>query len=361
MSQAQQPTRDPKIWVQSPRKRAWYWRHPTSSFWKGPKSDRTWVPSIDAPSWLEPPPDDLNNIDDYPEEGETVRTPRPGAVGPASGPPPPQNASAAPPSYAGATAPTTRGNTFPSPAGRANAFAASQSSRIGGTNYVARSDDRDPPSYAVPSYQGYTGPMASTMRYRDQMVHSDSGAPYRRGEGRYDDSYRRGGQSPRHDPEMRHDAPPHHDMGRRTEGRPRGDMRNEYVNSLSSGSHRDDHRAQSQEARDRAWEQALRDRAARSRPAPASAGPAPASAIPNVDIAALDDRGQPILPTAAVGSDESDYGGTTDSEEEEKELKKFRAREQTSPYDGRCLARGTEWPGAPPLSTIGRCRRRTHQ
>ncbi|KAJ7688918.1 hypothetical protein B0H16DRAFT_1752993 [Mycena metata] len=53
----QQGQPDPKpLWVHSP-KGVFYWRHEYASYWKGPAKDRVWVPSMDTPLHLPPPPD----------------------------------------------------------------------------------------------------------------------------------------------------------------------------------------------------------------------------------------------------------------------------------------------------------------
>ncbi|KAJ7046411.1 hypothetical protein C8F04DRAFT_1248652 [Mycena alexandri] len=59
MSSGQQPQQlqhDPNRWVHSP-KGVFYWRHDVGSYWKGPPDDRVWVPSMDTPLQLPPPPD----------------------------------------------------------------------------------------------------------------------------------------------------------------------------------------------------------------------------------------------------------------------------------------------------------------
>ncbi|KAJ7160768.1 hypothetical protein C8R46DRAFT_1223112 [Mycena filopes] len=56
MSTQQNPAADPSRWVLS-RKGAFFWRHASQSFWKGEPDDRVWVPSMDTPPDMPPPPD----------------------------------------------------------------------------------------------------------------------------------------------------------------------------------------------------------------------------------------------------------------------------------------------------------------
>ncbi|KAJ7093008.1 hypothetical protein B0H15DRAFT_799442 [Mycena belliarum] len=66
---------------------------------------------------------------------------------------------------------------------------------------------------------------------------------------------------------------------------------------------------------------------------------------PDVTIAARDENGQPILPSVAVDDDVSDYGGSSDEDEEDelRNLKKFRTREDMRLQEN--ASRGT----APPV------------
>jgi hypothetical protein len=181
MSNPIAPTRDPKKWVQSP-KRVWYWRHPTGSFWKGPPDDRVWVPSIDAPPDLEPPPDDLDDSSGQDSATHQNDAPQPcapqqfGSVinllvgGLPRLPPPQENA----PQLMARPQPNAFGH---SPFGRGD-----ESTMRDGR---PRTDDhRDPaphttiwdshssqpPPYFSTTAGSYSGPWAHTMRHRDESA-----------------------------------------------------------------------------------------------------------------------------------------------------------------------------------------------
>ncbi|KAJ7602007.1 hypothetical protein DFH06DRAFT_1153209 [Mycena polygramma] len=123
-----------------------------------------------------------------------------------------------------------------------------------------------------------------------------------------------------------HDRRGQDDRGHLT---PRRDVRNSFADTLESGALRDDRRARAH-AQDRAKEEKLRELARGSRgsraPSSTKSADAPPHTVPDVEKAARDSRG-PILPTAAYDEDESEYGGTDDSDDEDEALKKYRARE----------------------------------
>ncbi|KAJ7678178.1 hypothetical protein DFH06DRAFT_1121690 [Mycena polygramma] len=352
------PERDPKIWVKS-KGGIWYWRHPTGSTWKGPRRDRVWVPSIDAPSWLPPPPDDFANIDA--EEGNLA--PAPIAPTHQFG----TTAPARPGAPSGAAAPA--GIPIPSVALRPSPFGNSGSSTgLWGGNALPAPGPR--PSYTTTGAVTYTGAFANTMRRRDEsraeqehldrerleaqrdrerrefersqrereqrererredrerLDREEREREHRRFEGAQEehrgDYYHHGssygGSSYSHSP-RRH----HNDYGHAT---PRRDVRNSFTDMLHGGSHREERRSQ-----DRAKEERLRDLARNSRgpraPSSTKSSEAKPHTVLDVDKAALDTRGQPILPTTAYDEDESEYGGTDDSDDEDAALKKYRARE----------------------------------
>ncbi|KAJ7665391.1 hypothetical protein DFH06DRAFT_1323785 [Mycena polygramma] len=371
--------RDPKIWVKS-RGGTWYWRHPSGSFWKGPRSDRAWVPAIDVPDWLPPPPDDFSNLD-----AEV------GSIAPAQ--PAPQQFGSVPANPPGNQQTAGVQNT---PARRPSAFGSASTVDRWGSTPLPRITQSTYTSGSVT----YTGPYANTMRHRDESARLDRERREREDRERMDrerdgaqrdrdrreqersmrersqrdrelrdreeerdrevrnrehrqfekaqngpqDGYHHGSASVRPD-----DGPPRReDLGRNT---PRRDVRSGYSDALQSGAHREEHRAQSQAHHERAKEQQLRDRVRESRgsKAPSSVSSATPSLreIPDVDKAKLDRTGHPIFPTAAVDEEESEYGGTTDSDEEEAELKKFRARESTRVGEARRKV-GAETPHAVP-------------
>ncbi|KAJ7665835.1 hypothetical protein DFH06DRAFT_1127040 [Mycena polygramma] len=356
------PERDPKIWVKS-KGGTWYWRHPTGSTWKGPRRDRVWVPSIDAPSWLPPPPDDFANVDT--EEGT-----------PASAPIAPlhqfgSTASARSGAPSGAIAP---GIPIPSVALRPNPFGSSSSSaRLWGGSTLPAPGTR--PSYTTTGAVTYTGAFANTMRHRDKSRAEQERRDRERLEAQHDRERREFERSQREreqrererrEDRERLDREEREREHRRFEGAqeehrgdyyhhgssyggsgygdsprchqddhghymPRRDVRNSFTDSLQGGSHREERRLQSQAMQDRAKEERLRDLARNSRgpraPSSNKSSDRKARTVPNVDKAALDTRGQPILPTAAYDEEESEYGGTDDSEDGDAALKKYRTWE----------------------------------
>ncbi|KAJ7670616.1 hypothetical protein DFH06DRAFT_1124932 [Mycena polygramma] len=362
--------RDPKIWVKS-RGGTWYWRHPSGSFWKGPLSDRAWVPAIDVPDWIPPPPDDFSNLDA--EVGSPV---------PAQ--PAPQLFGSVPANRTG-NQPTAGVQNTPAP--RPSAFNSATATDRWGSTPLPRAQS----TYTSGSVT-YTGPYASTMRARDESLRLDRERRERDDKARMDrerdeaqrDRDRRERDRSTREREQRSrelrdreeergreernrehrqferaqsgtqetyhhgSANAREDVGRQT---PRRDVRSGYSDALQSGAHREEHRAQSQAHHERAKEQQLRDRVRETRgskaPSSVSSTTPPLREVPDVDKAVLDRTGHPIFPTPAVGEEESEYGGTTDSDEEETELKKFRARESTRVGEARRKT-GAESPHAVP-------------
>ncbi|KAJ7672157.1 hypothetical protein DFH06DRAFT_1319585 [Mycena polygramma] len=340
--------RDPKIWVKS-KGGTWYWRHPTGSSWKGPRRDRVWVPSMDAPDWLPPPPDDFSNLDA--DEGQPAPAPAHtfGTVVPTVVP-----------------MDTTPGPGIPiPPIIRSSAFGSS------GRPTDLWGSSGPPPArtstYTTTGAVTYTGPYANTMRHRDESIRldrereddqrrrrevqadrdrrefernqrereqrrreeEDRALEHRRFEGAQDEhqDYYHHGSSYRPEPARRD----HHDYGRQA---PRRDIRSSYSDTLHSGAHREEQRAQSHAQQDRAREQQLREKVRKSR-APSSAAsssgstvtPTSVRPIPNVDAATLGNDGHPILPNLAPDDEESEYGGSDDSEEDSKAVKRYRTKE----------------------------------
>ncbi|KAJ7601994.1 hypothetical protein DFH06DRAFT_1351813 [Mycena polygramma] len=344
MSGFQPQEHDPKIWVKS-KGGIWYWRHPTGSTYKGPRHDRVWVPSIDAPSWLPPPPDDFANLDA--EEGRTAPAPL------------------APNHQFGTTAPTptgapTSGIPIPAVTIRPNPMASSTSGHLWAGNAPPPSGPR--PSYTTTGAVTYTGAFATIMRHHDESRAERERQDRERLEAQHDRERREfersqrererreelerrdrelrerehrrfeGAQEERYGPQYNHgssyESPRDGHSHRRTEDRghstPRRDVRNSFTDTLQAGPHRDERCAQ-----DRA-EERLRDLARNSR------GPK----------AKPDARGQPILPSAAYDEDESEYGGMDDSDDEEDALKKYRTREALRVGETR-RREGAEDPHAP--------------
>ncbi|KAJ7820898.1 hypothetical protein B0H13DRAFT_1921104 [Mycena leptocephala] len=307
MSTPHPQTRDPKKWVQSPKK-VWYWRHPTGSFWKGPPDDRIWVASIDSPPDLEPPPDD---------EMESV--------GAGTAPASPSNPVARqfgsiPNMMAGGDAHAPQYHTLRPPPDFAQTRIDPFGDRLGATPSASL-----PPPYVHSPYGPYTGPWSNTMRHRDNSARSEMERANERGAG---DSPRR----PTTPPGRRGSAGPFSGHTRADHGRPRTDIRDEYANSLSDQSRRKRQNAQVQEHRERAREQSLRDRALGSRSGPvATAVPrldAQSRPIPEAYKAARGPNGHPIFPQTHPQEDESDYGGSDTSDDNDDALEKWRSRER---------------------------------
>ncbi|KAJ7602652.1 hypothetical protein DFH06DRAFT_1351176 [Mycena polygramma] len=282
----------PQMWVKS-AKGALYWRHRTMSFWKGPRNDRVWVPSLDTPVGLPAPPDDFSNVGDY--EGAPSAP-----VAPVAPPP----------------APTT---SILHPFGpRPNPFASSPPSNSIG--YGRRDDapfsgSSGPPPYARVSDRGYTGPFARTFRDWEPVPNREQGREDR-------DS----GRDNR--------GPPHQLHG--DSGRPyRSDQRNEFGNSMGSQTIREEHRTQSQEIQTANRERVLRERLGSRGASAAPATPTASHDYPKVEDAKLDNGGNPQLPHTGGADDESEYKGTSPSEDEGDALKKFQARETTRVSEAR--------------------------
>ncbi|KAJ7093011.1 hypothetical protein B0H15DRAFT_947818 [Mycena belliarum] len=346
MSGQSKMAHDPKNWVRSPGKK-WYWRHPTESSWRGPPNDRVWVPSIDAPDDLDPPPDDE-------DDGDVAMAPPPAIFGTL-------------PTVAPNPAVTTTSNPPAQPPPQAPIVPQRAATAPGPTQRTSAQHPRDN------NYNGFTGPFASTMRYMDegrarQMAQSARapapapGQAHRAPQGpppqqwrpqyidgpRYDDRH----QPPHQYPEPRDDqrwydpAREQRDGGQRRHESPRAprtDVRREGPRSLGGDDRREEQRAEAHAHQERAREQALRARAASTRPPPAP--PRQIQPPPDVTIAARDENGQPILPSVAVDDDVSDYGGSSDEDEEDelRNLKKFRTREDMRLQEN--ASRGT----APPV------------
>ncbi|KAJ7079932.1 hypothetical protein B0H15DRAFT_953714 [Mycena belliarum] len=343
MSGQSKMAHDPKKWVRSPGKK-WYWRHPTESSWRGPRDDRVWVPSIDAPDDLDPPPDD--------EFDDDV----------AMAPPP---------------APTTFGS-LPRVA---------PNTAVTGTVAPATQQLQQPSAAPGPSatqpprttYNGFTGPFASTMRYMDEgrarqlaesarvpptAARAPQGPPPQSWRPQYIDGPRYDERllpphqySERRDDQRWYDLPrEHRDSGQRRQESsraPRSDVRREGPRSLGGDDRREEQRAEAHAHQERAREQALRARAASTRP-----GPGPPREVrppPDVTSAARDDNGHPILPSVAADDDVSDYGGSSDEDEEDelRNLKKFRVREDMRLQENANRGTAPPVPMMPPPAEAG--------
>ncbi|KAJ7500915.1 hypothetical protein B0H11DRAFT_1908767 [Mycena galericulata] len=339
MSGQQNESDATKKWVQSPRK-AIYVRDPKASFWRGPRDDRVFVPSLDWPVGLEPPPDDMEE-----EQGASSATAAPAATSanpapafgslpafnyvapPAHPPANPFSSTVSAPAYRTTNQPTSQPPiTQPGPPANAS----------GEWQVVGRrSPPRHHPQAPPPYYRGYSGPFAHTMRHRDaglrqqESRRESQGGPVTYGSARYQarpDADARG--PPRYyDREEREDRGDRH---RSDSTRYRGDPRNEYADHLGRGNWREENRAETQEFQGRARDQAVRDRSTSSRPSsnPERAPGFVPEPAPVVEDAPRRENGHPIFPEDAVPDDESDYGDSEDdSEAEERNRKSRRHRE----------------------------------
>ncbi|KAJ7078291.1 hypothetical protein B0H15DRAFT_954636 [Mycena belliarum] len=314
-------------WVCS-KKKVYYVRPPAGSRWMGPSDDRVWVPGLDWPDGLEPPPDDDADGD---VSMAPPTTPQSFGTIPAAAPVPQTAPVAVPPAVdtranapARHTAPTTASGPPRGPP-----------ATVGGPPDAARGPNRPPQQH----YGPFTGAFANTMRYRDAVsrrmhegrgasdlaptLAADRQAPPR------SDHY-----EPRDREDTRGRTEGHHHEGRQQGGR-RPDVRNEYVRALDNEDRREGQRAEALLHQDRAREQALRAKASATRPGGTTTGPAqrPPAIIrppPDVDTARLDADGLPMLPGVAIPDDESDYGGSSDDDEEDelRNLKNFRTKEE---------------------------------
>ncbi|KAJ6451689.1 hypothetical protein DFH09DRAFT_1117882 [Mycena vulgaris] len=283
-------------------KEAWYWQHETQSYWKGPRNDRVWVPSIDVPNDLEPPPND-----------EDDKAPPPSAI-----------------AQSGLVLTTTLGQNpvvalwssiSGGPVGAAapaapSLPAATESPRNLVRHLEPRTTDRapvverrpPPPGYED-RYGGYTGAYGATLRYREEQTRCYNGNFLSREGQAWVDDYR--GQNQRA-PEYndRCSDAPHYP--------PRPDVRSKYSEMHAH--------------QERARDQALRERALTSHPSTSTTTSGHNEKAPriiiNVDHAPLDANGHPVFPVHAIEDDESDYGDSEDDDEDGHHLKKYRAHEE---------------------------------
>ncbi|KAJ7026318.1 hypothetical protein C8F04DRAFT_1190637 [Mycena alexandri] len=284
MSSNQLPQQqDPNQWVSSP-KGAFYWQHTTGSYWKGPADDRVWVPSMDSPLNLPPPPD----------------------FGAPQG-----NAAGAPPA-------TQFGTSTPIPLGRLN------------VQMPLAYQQREPVLLHSGVWYGLvhrpaeqqTGFMSMAPRPPTQQMWWGD-APHTQGAHIRPTAFRPWGT-----------------QGATGTGNTAPEARREPWD-VSTGrlspkvrlARRENHRAQTHELQDRARDQQLRDRALSSRPSSTSThdnitAAAPVRPLaPKVEDTEIGSDGHPILPGQAVPSDESDYGGSSEEDEGPEALKKFQVRE----------------------------------
>ncbi|KAJ7037839.1 hypothetical protein C8F04DRAFT_1256750 [Mycena alexandri] len=297
MSSNQQPQQqDPNQWVSSP-KGAFYWRHATGSYWKGPADDRVWVPSMDSPPNLPPPPD--------------FGAPQGDAAG-------------APPA-------TQFGSSTPIPAGGLNV----QMPPVYRPRDTPSALPPTPPRAPPPTQQTGFVSVHSRPAYPDHSTYNARDGPRT--------AFRRWGEQPTQYNGRRDEPVPENTSRRpwedargttpRSDHNFRVDARREPSRAFDPAARRESHRAQTHEFQERARDQQLRDRALSSRP-PAAAlttegvGAPARPPPPRVEDAERDVNGHPRLPAqAAADDDESDYGGSSDDDEKPDVLKKFNARE----------------------------------
>ncbi|KAJ7728696.1 hypothetical protein DFH07DRAFT_969772 [Mycena maculata] len=304
-----QPLYDPNSpWVRSP-KGAIYVRDPSASYWKGPRQDRVFVPSLDWPAGMQFPPD----FDAEPTADEGAHSAPPAMV---PVPPPPQLTPVAP---------------APPPIPQSTAASVQQPLPLN-------------PQAPPPPYSG-TGLLGHTLsRYRERAARSLADR-----------------LQPARGP---HSYGPIHYRGER--GEYRGDCRDEY-----RGDRRDDYYREQPRHRDsprRDWHSRDRPNHDRAppprRPEPATApptsaavtgpiqssAPAPTHSYPNVDNAPLDEFGLPVFPEPVCAEDVSDYEGTDDSETEARKTQNARASEKIRLGNALRKANQSEpSPAAPPF------------
>ncbi|KAJ7870418.1 hypothetical protein B0H13DRAFT_1896165 [Mycena leptocephala] len=182
---------------------------------------------------------------------------------------------------------------------------------------AARADSapQPPPYFSTQHGSSYSGPWAHTMRRREEVGLVEQNR----------EQARRGDEFPRFIKDGRGTGDPHAECGRH---HGRGDVRDEYANSLGGHARRERQSAQTQEYRERAREQSLRDRALSSQPPPTPLINACNQPIPDVEVAPRGSNGHPIFPTRAVPDDESEYEGSEPSEDEGEAPEKWRSRER---------------------------------
>ncbi|KAJ7165405.1 hypothetical protein C8R46DRAFT_1035979 [Mycena filopes] len=321
MLQPPSTTTDPSRWVLS-RGGAFYWRHATQSYWKGPPDDRVWVPSMDMPPDMPPPPD-FGDRAPGPVAAAAPRNNAPvtqfGSIIPY------QNVQHGPPAYQQSMPPADLGFAHPNPfVNPQRCSRVDNVTQSPGSNYIS--------PFAGHSRRDFTSESGRGNHPADAPPASVPPPPTARSSvppPRAPTAPSRTSSTPHRDDRG---APPHLDyrpLGRR-------DVRDDFGRSLSSESRREAQRSQTQEYQERARDQQLRNRALSSRPStsPAHTASPPSSnrpLPPRVDDAPRDSRGHPMLPIVAGGmeDDESDYGDEEKEDpEDEKVIKEYRVKER---------------------------------
>ncbi|KAJ7149557.1 hypothetical protein C8R46DRAFT_1230231 [Mycena filopes] len=242
-----QQSNDSSRWIHT-SSGAFYWRHATKSYWKGPPDERVWVPSMDSPPDMPPPPDFGDGTSG---PANTAPPPQPAPVTQFGTIPALQNAAAGPPAYQQNAPHTEMGFAHPSPFGRPPRLPNTQTYRGTGSNYVS--------------------PFAGYVR-RDANPEGDRGT------------------NPADAPLL-----------------PRGPSAPQGNPTCSPA--REAQRSQTQEFQERARDQQLRARALSTCPStpPAHASSPPSvnrPLPPRVDDAPRDERGHPILPIVPGGMED---------------------------------------------------------
>ncbi|KAJ7454312.1 hypothetical protein B0H11DRAFT_1926520 [Mycena galericulata] len=333
----------PKKFVYSPTTGAIYWRDPTASFWKGPRHDRVFVPSMDFPEGVEPPPDNFANVPGAPAsnsatgsagsaatqgpanssglDGVTGTAPAPTIPNPAFGTLPPFN-------YTGATTtPNPIAAPVPPPA-QPNRQPGATNTHPGGEWQTVQRRDPDPQLPPPPPYyNGYQGGvMETTLRYRELMRQRN--AARQRG----DDRGYSGGPS-RHGPS--HYRPSdsgsrYHPLAEReSRSGQRSQSRGRYHPEPEQRPRHNESRPERQLGAARGF-MGRAPPATQSRPslAPSTLAPAPGFVPippPIVELAPRGPNGHPIFPeTIQPDEDVSDYGNSEDDSEDENKTRKIR-------------------------------------
>ncbi|KAJ6579694.1 hypothetical protein DFH09DRAFT_1077283 [Mycena vulgaris] len=299
--------RDPKKWVQSP-KRAWYWRHETQSYWKGPRDDHMWPPPDDEDDEASPPsaiaqfglvPTTLGKNPVVAPWSSTSGGPA-GAAAPATLPPPAANESPR------------------------NLARRSESCAADRAPIVERGPRPQDTKTGAAGTPGLMAPRSGTVKSKLGVI---TGISYpgrtRCGsmitEGRTD--------VPKYD-DRRSDAPRY---------LPRADVRGEYGQMHGPEERQEGLHAETHAHQERARDQALRERALTSHPSTSTTSSGHNERAPriiiNVDHASLDANSPPVFPVRAIEDDESNYGDSKDDDEDGRQLKKYRAREEAQLTD----------------------------